>query len=409
MQNNPLESARTQIDKAAQNLSVDSWIIEKLKTPDRIIKFQIQVKMDNGEIQIFQGFRSQHSNARGPYKGGIRFHHNVTEDEVTALSIWMSIKTAIAGVPYGGGKGGVIVDVTKLSANELERLSRGYVRAAFDLLGGDIDIPAPDVNTDGRIIAWMVDEYNTINRRSDYSAFTGKPIEIGGSQGREEATGQGGVYILEEIRELIKKKPKDITIAVQGFGNVGYWFAQLAYDLGYKIVAVSDSKGAIFNENGINPKEALKIKESSSLSEYEGEIISNEELLELDVDILVPSALESVITKNNAKNIKAKYIIEMANGPVTPEADEILESKGITAVPDVLANSGGVTVSYLEWVQNRQGYYWSKEEINSKLSEVIRRAFRSIYDHKVSKNISFRNAAFAKAINDIAESLKTRF
>jgi glutamate dehydrogenase/leucine dehydrogenase len=365
--------------------------------------------MDSGEKKEFVGYRSQHNNARGPYKGGIRFHQDVNESEVKALSMWMSWKGAVTNIPFGGGKGGVVVDPSLLSKRELQELSRGYVRAIKDNIGVDIDIPAPDVNTDGQIMAWMVDEYSKLKKQWIPGAFTGKPIEIGGSLGRDKATGLGGVMVLDYISRMEQMEPSKTKIAVQGFGNVGYWFAKLAYDLGFKIVAISDSKGAIFDESGINPIKAVEYKDKSgSLKGFTKKDITNEELLELDVDILVPSALENVITEKNANNIKSKYVIEMANGPTTPEADQILFEKDIVVVPDVLANAGGVTVSYFEWVQNRTGYYWKEEEVHEKLKPLMISAIRDALEVQKTIKTDLRMAVYTLAVKKVSDAVKIR-
>lgn len=410
---NPLANAVKQLEQVAKLLRPQyqdkkrfDAAIDKLKTPDRVIEGELEVKLDDGSIQKFPAFRSQHNNARGPYKGGIRFHPDVTKDEVVALSTWMTWKCAVTGIPYGGGKGGVVVDPKKLSQGELQRLSRAYARLIADYIGPWIDSPAPDVNTNPKIMAWLTDEYQKVTAEKNktlnenpLATFTGKPLELGGSQGRDEATGLGGVYILEKLREKLGiKRRQDTMIAIQGFGNVGYWFAHHANKLGYKVVAVSDSKGGVHLPSGINPEKTLACKrKSGSLSKCRcddkecnlsaGKTISNRELLELEVDVLVPAALENVIARDNANRIKAKAIIEMANGPVTPAADKILKKKEILVIPDVLANAGGVTTSYFEWVQNLQGYYWSREEVLGKLKPLMESAFDEMWRmmHKVHK------------------------
>jgi glutamate dehydrogenase/leucine dehydrogenase len=391
--------------------------IEMLKTPDRVIKGELNLKMDDGSTQKFTAFRSQHNNARGPYKGGIRFHSNVSESEVKALSTWMTWKCAITGIPYGGSKGGIIVDPRKLSQDELERLSRAYVQLVAENIGAWIDVPAPDVNTTSQIMAWMVDEYEQIKAaqpgglvENPLATFTGKPLELGGSQGRDEATGLGGVFILEKlIAKLGKKKKNQVTIAVQGFGNVGYWFAFHAHRLGYKVVALSDSKGGIFNQAGFDPAEILAIKKKTSrLPQEKVKVITNEELLELAVDVLVPAALENVINQDNAVKIKAQAIIEMANGPITPEADEVLFKKGTVVVPDILANAGGVTTSYFEWVQNLQGYYWSKNEVVTKLQPLMEDAFERMWENYSTMKIYGRIAAYLTAVKRVVDTMLLR-
>jgi len=410
--------------------------LERLYEPEHLIKGALEVKMDNGKTKKFPAFRSQFNNALGPYKGGIRFHQNVTESEVKALSLWMSLKCAIAGIPYGGGKGGIIVDPHMLSKPELERLSREYVRLIAEFIGVDKDVPAPDVNTNGQIMAWMLDEYEKIIKSQSPGTFTGKPLEIGGSAGREKATGYGGVMALNFLKESFlaankgkgsewyNKPPSQITVAIQGFGNVGYFFARIASDHGFRVVAVSDSKGGVYVKEGLDPEATMKCKiEKGKVSDCycvggvcdlrKGKMMSSEELLELDVDILVPAALENVIHKDNVARIKAPIIVEMANGPLTSDADEYLSKKGCTIIPDIFANSAGVTVSYLEWVQNRMGYYWTEEEVDEKLAVLMKKAFESIWSTYTSlidkkKSATLRKAAYLVAVKKIiaAERIK---
>ena len=400
--------------------------IDSLKEPEKVLSEKLEITMDDGSKKTFQAFRSQHNKARGPYKGGIRFHKDVSLEEVKALSTWMTWKCAVTGIPYGGGKGGVIVDPKELSESELERLSRAYARFLSKNIGPWYDVPAPDVNTTGQIMAWMVDEYEkTLLDKSDRSnfqenplaAFTGKPLALGGSEGREEATGLGGVYILEKLAEKLGwKNTKNIKIAIQGFGNVGYWFAQHAFDRGYTIVAISDSKGGVYVPEGLNPQEFLEGKKNKgSLQTYlhsqnsaGSKAISNDEILELAVDVLVPAALENVIHEKNAQKIQAKNIIEMANGPTTPEADKILTEKNILLLPDVLANSGGVTVSYFEWVQNLQGYYWSHEEVIAKLKPLMDTAFEKMWQVKEKTNQSGRMATYMNAVKLVVDAMLLR-
>jgi glutamate dehydrogenase len=357
--NDPYTNALKQLSEVAKLLHLSQDEVNVLSVPERFIRVSIPLEMDDGSVKVFIGFRSQHNSALGPYKGGIRFHPQVSESEVKALSMWMSWKCATANLPLGGAKGGIIVDPRELSKNELERLSRGYIRRIFEMIGEDKDIPAPDVNTDPLIMEWMVDEYCKLSGKRSIATFTGKPLEKGGSQGRTEATGYGGVYVLNEFIKRKKLKSKDLTIAVQGFGNVGYYFSEKAFKEGYKIIAISDINGGIFNEKGIDPIKAFEYNQKNKkLSGFPGtKDITNTELLLLEADVLAPCALENVIDGKNAKFVKAKSIIEMANGPVTPEADKILFSRGIISIPDILANSGGVTVSYFEWLQNRSNDY----------------------------------------------------
>ncbi len=407
---NPFQNALKQLNEVSDLINLDDWIVEKLSQPERFVEVAIPVIMDDGKVKTFTGYRSQYNSARGPYKGGLRFSMDVNENEVKALSAWMTWKCAVAGIPYGGGKGGVIVDTKELSEGELERLSRGYIRAIYQFIGEDTDIPAPDMYTTPEIMAWMVDEYSKLVGKWTPGVITAKPIEIGGSEGRTEATGYGGGYILDEMSKEFKLNPKETTIAIQGFGNVGYYFAEYAQSKGYKVVALSDSKGGIFNSKGIDPKEAMKHKEKTGkLGKMKGtEDISNENLLLLDVDVLAPAALENVITKENADNVKAKHIIELANGPVTPEADEILHKKNIISVPDVLANSGGVIVSYFEWVQNRQGYYWPKDEVLGKLQKIISKAFKDSLASMKKHKTNMRMGTYTLAVAKVAEAMRMR-
>jgi len=402
-QNQMLQTAQELIEKTGQKIDLSQEEIDFIIQPDRIIEVKVPVKMDTGVIKTFVGYRSQHNNVLGPYKGGIRFHQNVSREEVIALSTLMTLKCAANNLPLGGGKGGVIVNPKELSEGELERLSRTYAKAISPFIGEDVDVPAPDVNTDGRIMMWMLDEYEkTIGKKSP-ATFTGKPVEAGGSLGRTEATGRGGVIVMENLLKALNKDYK--TIALQGFGNVGYYFAKIAFEKGYKIVAISDSKGGIYNENGLNPEEIMKVKkETGSVINYpEGKVISGEELLELPVDILVPAALENVITKDNASKIQAKIIIEMANGPITEEAYPILEEKGIISAPDILANGGGVIVSYFEWLQNKNNEKWSEEEVNQKLEQQLTTAFKEIYQISQKYQTNLKEAAFISALKKITK------
>jgi glutamate dehydrogenase/leucine dehydrogenase len=388
--------------------------IEQLKTPQNVVEGELSVEMDDGTTRTFPAYRSQHNNARGPYKGGIRFHQDVSKAEVMALSTWMTWKCAVTGIPYGGGKGGVIVDPRQLSVGELQRLSRAYARLVADHVGPWMDIPAPDVNTTGQIMTWMVDEWGKVHlekhghlAENPLATFTGKPLTMGGSEGREEATGLGGVYILEELKKQLGWTDRSkITIAIQGFGNVGYWFAQHAYDLGYTVVAVSGSKGGTYVPHGLNPAEALAEKQHGGFRS--GQLISNEELLELDVDVLVPAALENVITAENVARVKAKVIIEMANGPVTPEADEVLHQRGVVQIPDVLANAGGVTTSYLEWVQNLHGHWWSRDEVLAKLKPLMVDAFNQMWQMRQKANQTDRMATYMIAVKRVVDAMMLR-
>lgn len=406
--NNPFESAKKQLDDAAAITGTDANIVARLKEPDRYIEVSIPVIMDNGEQKIFSGFRSQHNNARGPYKGGIRYHQGVNLDEVRALSFWMTFKNAVVNVPFGGGKGGIIVNPKELSEGELERLSRGYMKQMWRNFGPELDVPAPDVNTNGQIMAWMRDEYEKQTGTSAPGVITGKAVDNGGSEGRVEATGLGGAYVLRESNKAGLFPAKRRTMAIQGFGNVATHLAEHLKTKGFKVVALSDSKGGVYNENGIDLAAAESYKkENKSLKGLEGTTeISNEDLLELDVDVLVPAALENVLTAENAGKVKAKFILEMANGPTTPEADEIFAKNGVIVVPDILANSGGVCVSYFEWYQNQNNEHWSKEEVIKKLDEHMVAAFKAVNEAREKHNTTMRTAAYIVALERISEKMK---
>lgn len=407
---NPLENAEKQLLEVCDILNFQHDIIERLKNFDRILEFSIPIKMDNGTMQVFKGFRVQHNNARGPYKGGIRFSPYEKLDDIKALSMWMTWKCAVVDVPFGGGKGGIVVDVKKISKNELEKLTRGFIHKAYDFLGVDKDIPAPDMYTDAQTMSIMIDEYEKLNRKSELGAFTGKPISLGGSKGRTEATGYGGAMVLNHYFQLIKKAVENINVAVQGFGNVAYFFAEKAIELGFNVVAVSDSKGGVYNKDGIDLNILAEYKKQNG--NFEGikdyEIISNKELLELPVDVLVPAALENQITGDNVYDIKAKIILELANGPITSDATQILDTKGIIIIPDILANAGGVTVSYFEWVQNQMGYYWKKEEVFSKLEKLITQQMEHIYNLSYEKHTTLKNASYILALQRVVEAMKLR-
>ena len=414
-----LSAALNQIKETSTLLSEDytdkkrfKKALEKVLEPQRVIKDKLSIT-GGGKKKTFQAFRIEHNDARGPFKGGVRFHPNVNQDEVQALATLMSLKCAVAGIPYGGGKGGVAVDPKVLTEEELKDLSIAYAKLIAPYIGPWKDVPAPDVNTNGQIMSWMLEAYE---KKVGYQApgtFTGKPIELGGSLGRTEATGQGGVYVLEEyvkVRKLQKTKTK---IAVQGFGNVGYYFAKLAAKLGYKIVAVSDSSSGVYSPKGLNIEALAKYKdEGNAFKDYpvkgDMKLITNSELLELAVDVLVPAALENAITKENMEKISADAIIEMANGPTTTEADHYLSERGTDVIPDILANSGGVTVSYFEWVQNLNGYYWTKERVNEELKKLITKAFTDIDKVKKEKRISYRRAANYLSLKRIIDAMMLR-
>ncbi|MBT5503689.1 Glu/Leu/Phe/Val dehydrogenase [Candidatus Falkowbacteria bacterium] len=411
----PFENAIKQLEKAAQVINLDNKVFQLLKTPDRILQVKVPVKMDDDSLKIFEGYRVQHNNWAGPYKGGLRYYPTVDLDEVKALAFWMTIKCAVAGIPMGGGKGGVTVNPKELSEGELERLSREFGKALAPNIGPKVDVPAPDVYTNSKIMSWVKEsfvEYQkniikengfelTEKQEKEFDAvITGKAIDEGGSLGRDRATAMGGFYILQQMVETRLISSLQPTIAIQGFGNAGMTMAELCAEAGYKVVAVSDSKGAIYNSEGLDIKKVVEQKKSTGqIQEIEGgKEITNSELLELEVHVLVPAALENVITKDNADNVKAKFIIELANGPVTPEADEILAKNSIKSVPDVLANAGGVTVSYFEWQQNLDNSSWTEEEVLAKLKEVIIPAWKETLQIHQEKQIDLRTAAFVRAL-----------
>lgn len=403
-------NAMAQLDKAAQILNLDAHTLELLRRPNIVHEVDLEVKMDNGEAKKFKAYRSQYNNARGPYKGGIRYHWNVTEDEVKALSFWMTMKCAAVGIPLGGAKGGIIVNPKELSTAELERLSRAYIRAIYQHIGPVQDVPAPDVYTTPQIMGWMLDEYEKCVGHHAPGVITGKPLSLGGSQGRGYSTAQGGVYVVEEAMKKLGKKPSEATVAVQGFGNAGSFMAKILSDLGYKIVAVSDSKGGIKSDSALDLTALEKHKVSAgSVAGFVGTTdITNEELLELDVDVLVPAALENQITAENAPRVKAKIVAELANGPTTPEADEILFKNGVLLIPDILTNAGGVTVSYFEQVQNAYNYYWTEEEVLGKLKPIMITSFNEIWETKEKHHIDMRTAAFVVAVARVAQAMRDR-
>lgn len=420
---NPHQQAQHQLHEAAELLVSDYLALGKQAEFEKAIaqlqepRFrhvaELVIARDDGSSMKLKAFRSQHNNARGPYKGGIRFHPGVKQEEVDALSTWMTLKTAVLDLPLGGGKGGVVVDPRTLSRTELERVSRAYVQAFSQQLGEWRDVPAPDVNTDGQIMAWMVDELETILGHHAPASFTGKPIALGGSLGREEATGYGGVLMLEALATRLGKSPQELRIAVQGIGNVGYWFIRFACERGFRVVGVVDSRGGVVAKdqtaclhlNGLMDHK----KKTGSVAGFEGtEEISTSGLLELDVDVIVPAALEQVITAENASRIKASAVIEMANGPTTPEADVLLAEKGIVVIPDILANAGGVTVSWFEWVQNLHGYKWSKDEVLDRLFPLMDSAFSSVWNLAHRKKVTHRQAATAVAVQRVVDAMLLR-
>lgn len=409
---NPFKIAQAQLDEAAKLLGLDAGTHAMLREPMRELHFTVPVRMDNGQVKVFKGFRAQYNDARGPCKGGIRFHPEETIDTVRALSAWMTWKTAVVDIPLGGGKGGVICNPKEMSQGEIERLSRGYIRQAGRLLGINKDCPAPDVYTTPQIMAWMVDEFNWINTRYEPGMITGKPVAIGGSLGRNDATARGGIYTVREAAKLLGIDPSKATYAIQGFGNAGQYAATLMKEVlgSGKCVAASDSRGGVYNENGIDPHQLVKYKlETGKVEGFPGtKPISNEDLLELKVDVLFPSALENVITAKNAGKIKAKISAELANGPTTPEADEILYKNGVFVIPDFLCNAGGVTVSYFEMVQNAYNHYWELDEVQKKLDTKMTKAFHDVYNMSKNRKVHMRLAAYLVAVQRVAEAMKLR-
>lgn len=436
-QHNPdgiFNDAIKRLDRAAEFAEIDSEALEKLRYPKAVLQVSIPVRMDDGRLRVFQGYRVRHDDTRGPTKGGIRFHPNVHLGEVEALAFWMTCKCAVAGIPFGGGKGGIIVDPKELSRMELERLSRSFIEQVADFIGPETDIPAPDVYTNAMIMGWMMDEFSKIRRQRSPGVITGKPIPLGGSLGRDDATGRGAYYCIKELERLKSWEPTDIRVAVQGFGNAGQHIARLLHADGYRVVAVSDSRGGIFRSDGLDVPRAIQLKNQgravgavySTRSVCEcpvcggddckcsrddagtGEMVSNEALLELDVDVLIPAALENQIIAENAGRITAPVVIEVANGPTTSEADQTLADKGTIVVPDILANAGGVTVSYFEWAQNRAGYYWTEDDVRQRLQRIMAQEFNAIYQFAADKQIDMRTAAYAHALNRIGEAIESQ-
>lgn len=407
---NPYKAALRQLDIAAEKLQLNPIIYEVLKHPMRIFVANIPVLMDNGNTQVFTGIRVQYNDALGPTKGGIRYHPDVTIDDITALAAWMTWKTAVVGLPLGGAKGGVRCNPKEMSGGELERLTRSYTRAMSRFIGPYTDIPAPDVYTNAQTMAWMVDEYSELVGHNAFGVVTGKPVIVGGSLGRNEATSRGLMYTIIDAANHLGLKLEGLTVAVQGYGNVGYNSAKFLNGIGCKIIAVSDSKGGIYNRDGLDPEAVFRHKKKyGSVVNYpKSTLISNEELLTIQCDILVPAALENQITKANASEVKAKIVGEGANGPVTPEADEILFNKGIFQIPDILANSGGVIVSYFEQVQNQMNYFWTEEEVNNKLKNVIDNAFNNVVSMTKQHNINMRTAAYMLAVKRVANVMIAR-
>ncbi len=415
-QRNPFENALKQFDKAARILNLTDTQIAMIKEPRRAIEVNLPVRMDDGSIRIFKGFRVQHSIVRGPAKGGIRFHPDVTLDEVKALAFWMTYKCAVVDIPFGGGKGGVVVDPKELSINELENLSRRYIAEMAEIFGPNKDVPAPDINTNPQIMGWMFDTYSMHKKEYLPAVITGKPLEIGGSEGRAESTAQGMVYCVYEAADYLQMNIGEATVAIQGFGNAGSNAARLLHNDGARIVAISDVSGAYYNPDGIDIPKALEVCANNKHWVLTGlekhtkveKLDDPMKLLELDVDILIPAALENQITEENAPRVQAKLIAECANGPITVEADEFLNQKGTFIIPDILCNAGGVTVSYLEWVQNRMGYYWTKERVNEDLKRIMVKAFHEVLETREHYNVSMRIAAFILAITRVIRAAEIR-
>ncbi len=414
---NIFDDAIKRLDRAFEFAEIDAEAVERLKHPRAIVQVSVPVRMDDGSLRIFEGYRVRHDDSRGPGKGGVRFHPDVNLHEVKALAFWMTCKCAVVGIPYGGAKGGVVVNPKELSRLELERLSRGFIRQIGEFIGPESDIPAPDVYTNAMIMGWMMDEYSKMQGQRTPAVITGKPIPLGGSLGREDATGRGAYYCIKELERQKGWDPGRIRVAVQGFGNAGQHVARLLHEDNYRIVAVSDSKGGIFKQDGFDVPSLIRFKNESrqlkavycdgSVCEMvDADTISNEELLALDVDVLVPAALENVFTGENARKVRAPVIVEVANGPTTSDGDAVLNEAKKLVVPDILANAGGVTVSYFEWVQNKQGYYWTEPEVQERLREIMTRAFNAVYDLAERRSIDMRTAAYAYALTRIGEAIE---
>ena len=407
---NIFEMAQIPLNKAIETMELDAGAAAIIAVPERTLEVSIPVKMDDGTTKVFTGYRSQHSTILGPAKGGVRYHQNVSMDEVKTLAFWMTCKCAVAGLPYGGGKGGIIVDPAKLSKAELERLTRGYIVKIAPIIGEKRDIPAPDMNTNAQIMGWMMDEYSKLAGQYEPGFITGKAISVGGSLGRTAATGRGVVVAALEALKLKGIQPHEATAAVQGFGNVGSWTAKLFCDAGVKVIALSDVYGAIFNADGFDCYDVdAYVKKTGSIVGYPGsKAITNADLLAMEVTVLAPCAIELQLTAENAAAVQASIICEGANGPTTPEADDILEAKGVMVIPDILANGGGVTVSYFEWVQNLYRYFWPEEEVIEKQNALMRKAFKAVYEKAKQYNVPLRVAAYMVALGSLEEAMKIR-
>lgn len=422
---NAWDRAKTQLAAAAVHIKMSPLLLQRLLAADRVVQVSVPIQMDDGSAHVYDGYRVQHSNIRGPYKGGVRYHPNVDMDEVKALALWMTIKNALVDVPFGGGKGGVAVDPKRLSLAELERLTREFTRKLVPVIGPELDVPAPDVNTNATVMGWLRDEYEKAIGKKAPAVVTGKPVEEGGSLGRTEATGLGGSYVLLAYLKLLKKDPRGMTVAIQGFGNVGVHIAKYLQEAGMKIVALSDSKGGIYIPRGIDDIEALErykiqngkiggcycegsVCEYANMEKLGGRDITPREVLTLAVDVVIPSALENVITEQVAREMKASYILELANGPTTLSADDVLQDRGVVVIPDVLANAGGVVVSYFEWLQNRERKRWDKKEVFSKLKRKMESATRQVFDEAKRRKVTLRDAAYTVALGRLAEVAKKR-
>ncbi len=426
--------ALRRLDRAAQYARIDDEAVFRLKAPRSVLEVSIPVRMDDGSLRVFRGVRVRYDDTRGPTKGGIRFHPDVSPDEVKALAFWMTCKCAVVGIPFGGGKGGIVVDPKTLSRMELERLSRGFIEQIADFIGPEMDIPAPDVYTNAMIMGWMMDEYSKIRRQRTPAVITGKPIPLGGSVGREDATGRGAYCCIQALQQRKDTAPRDLRVAVQGFGNAGQHLCRLLDADGYRIVAVSDSRGGIYRQDGLDIPRVIELKnqrgsvgsvypsrsvcdcpscgcascDCSRTDPATGQTMTNAALLELDVDILVPAALENQITLDNAPRVRAPIIVEVANGPTDSAADDLLTSRGTLVVPDILANAGGVTVSYFEWVQNRTGLYWTTDDVETRLEAVMVREFNTVYDLMRDNDTDMRTAAYTHALNRISEAVSSQ-
>jgi len=399
------QEALPRLDAAATHAGVHDEVVRRLRSPELFVEVSIPVRKDDGSLEVFTGYRCRYNTTRGPAKGGIRFHPDVSAGEVKALAFWMTFKCATVGIPLGGGKGGVIVDPRSLSNAELERLSRGYVRALADVIGPEIDVPAPDVYTNPTTMAWMMDEYNTIRRGHYPGVITGKPVARGGSVGRGDATARGGYDILKDLEAKRGWDPREVTVAIQGFGNAGQHFARLAGADGYRLVAVSDSRGGVYLQSGLDAASTVEAKLATGRLPDVGKTISNEDLLELDVDVLVPAALENVVSADNAPRVRARTVIELANGPLTGAADEVLHKAGVLVIPDILANAGGVTVSYFEWTQNQSGFYWTEQDVHQRLREIMVREFNAVYNIANARDLPMRTACYVHALERLGEAM----